>query len=136
MIGDVQFVVMVRDPRASAFSTLRRGFDQDLRKLAVLCSEQLSLLSAQAQTIPEHRLKVVSYSRLCLRPAETLAPFLTSFELDRDEVQQAIAHELPSPLVDDRYQRSLSADQVTWLDEFFDNRRCKQWEFLKVAAGE
>jgi hypothetical protein len=38
MVGNVQFVVMYRDPRASSYSTLRRGFDKDLRGLAVLCS--------------------------------------------------------------------------------------------------
>jgi hypothetical protein len=67
MVGNVQFVVMYRDPRASSYSTLRRGFDKDLRGLAVLCSEQLTLLAAQTRTIPENRLKVVSYSKLALR---------------------------------------------------------------------
>ena len=136
VIGDVQFTVMFRDPRASTFSTLRRGFDRDLRRLAVLCSEQLTMLSAQAETLPEDRLNVVSYSRLCLRPAETLAPLVTCLGLDSNEVHAAIAQELPGPLVDDRYERVLSPDQVTWLDEFFDNRRSRQWEFLKIASGD
>ena len=61
-------------------------------------------------------------------------PLLASCELNRDEVHHAIAQELPTPLVDDRYKRGLSADQISWLDEFFDDHRCKQWEFLKIAA--
>ena len=134
LTGKPLFVVMFRDPRASAFSTLRRGFDQDLRRLAVLCSEQSTLLSAQAQTIPADQLKVVSYSRLCLRPVETIAPLLTSFELAGDAVHQAIVDELPTPLVDDRFKCVLSEDQVTWLSEFFDDRRCRQWGFLKIAS--
>jgi hypothetical protein len=136
VIGDVEFAVMFRDPRASTFSTLRRGFDQDLRRLAVLCSEQLTLLSAQAQTIPKARLKVISYSKLCLQPAATLAPLIVGFGLDRDAMHKATAQELPAPLIDDRYRRTLSSDQISYLDEFFDARRCTQWEFLKNAAGE
>ena len=136
MVGNVQFVVMYRDPRASSYSTLRRGFDKDLRGLAVLCSEQLTLLAAQTRTIPENRLKVVSYSKLCLAPADTIAPLLRRCDLDHEEVQRAIEREFPKPKVDDRYRRALGADQVAWLDEFFDERRCRHWAFLKAAAGE
>jgi len=136
MVGNVQFVVMYRDPRASSYSTLRRGFDKDLRGLAVLCSEQLTLLAAQTRTIPENRLKVVSYSKLCLAPADTVAPLLRRCDLDHEEVQRAVEREFPKPKVDDRYQRALGADQVAWLDEFFDERRCRHWAFLKAAAGE
>jgi hypothetical protein len=134
MVGNVQFVVMYRDPRASSYSTLRRGFDKDLRGLAVLCSEQLTLLAAQTPTIPENRLKVVSYSKLCLAPADTVAPLLRRCDLDHEEVQRAVEREFPKPKVDD--QRALGADQVAWLDEFFDERRCRHWAFLKAAAGE
>jgi len=136
MVGNVQFVVMYRDPRASSYSTLRRGFDKDLRGLAVLCSEQLTLLAAQSRTVPENRLKVVSYSKLCLAPADTVAPLLRRCDLDHEEVQRAVEREFPKPKVDDRYRRALGADQVAWLDEFFDERRCRHWAFLKAAAGE
>jgi hypothetical protein len=57
-------------------------------------------------------------------------------DLDHEEVQRAIERELPKPKVDDRYRRALGADQVAWLDEFFDERRCRRWAFLKAAAGE
>lgn len=136
IIGNVQFTVMYRDPRAASYSTLRRGFDNDLRRLAVLCSEHLTLLSAQAQTIPESRLKVVSYSELCLRPAETTAPLIASFELDRDAVYQGIERELPKPVVDERYRRELGSEQVAWLDEFFDKRRQQQWSFLSSTKDQ
>jgi hypothetical protein len=49
---------------------------------------------------------------------------------------QAIKREFLSPMVDDRFRRELSADQIAWLDEFFDARRSRQWQFLKGAAGE
>lgn len=136
MVRNAHFIVMYRDPRAATNSTLRRGFGQELRRLAVSCSEHLTLLSAQAQTIPESRLRVVSYSSLCLRPVETIAPLLASYKLDHKAVYQAIERELPKPLVDDRYRRELDADEVAWLNEFFDKRRRKQWDFLKTAAGE
>ena len=60
---------------------------------------------------------------------------LSSFALSREEVHKAIERELPKPIVDDRYRRALSSG-VVWLDEFFDERPRKQWDFLKSAAGE
>lgn len=136
MVGNVQFTVMYRDPRAAASSALRRGFDTDLRRLAIVCSEQLTSLSAQAQTLPECRLKVISYNKLCLHPVETVAPLLASYGLDREAVLRAIEHEFPELIVNDGYRSTLGADQVAWLDEFFDKRRRKQWDFLRTAAGE
>jgi Sulfotransferase family len=137
MVGNVQFVVMHRDPRASSYSTLRRGFDKDLRGLAVLCSEQLTLLAAQSQTVPENRLKVVSYSKLCLAPADTVAPLLRRCDLDHEAVQRAIEREFPKPKVDDLYRRALlGADQVARLEEFLDERRRRHRAFLKAAVGE
>ena len=45
LVDTAHFVVIYRDPRASTYSALRRGFDQDLRQLANICSEQLTLCS-------------------------------------------------------------------------------------------
>jgi hypothetical protein len=136
LIGQPLFVIMYRNPCAAVYSTLRRGFDTDLRRLAVLCSEQLTNISAQAQTIDESRLKVVSYKDLCMRPSETIEPLLGTCALDREQVLSAVARELPTPSVDDRYRRELGTNEVTCLEQFFDKRRRKQWNYLKERSGE
>lgn len=134
--GDVNFIIIYRDPRASTYSALRRGFDQDLRRLALMCSEQLTSLSAQARTLPEDRLHVLSYRRLCSHPSETIERLLVALDLDGEGIRQAAARELPEPMIDDRFRRELPADDVAWLDGFFDERRCRQWDFLRSSAEE
>jgi hypothetical protein len=134
LVDTAHFVVIYRDPRASTYSALRRGFDQDLRQLANICSEQLALLSIQARSSPGVR--VVAYSEFCSRPETTVDPLIQAFGLDQGEVYYAIKQELPDSLLIDRYRRELSPDQLKWLDEFFDDRRREQWAFLRDKSGE
>lgn len=136
MVGDVHFVLIYRDPRASTYSALHRGFGDDLRRLAVVCSEQLTLLAAQARTLPPERLHLVSYRRLCTQPWATVERLLGSLAMDGESIRQAVALEMVEPTNDDRYRRELPAEGVAWLDRFFDERRCRQWALLAAAEAE
>src|SRR5208337_651581 len=46
---DCKIVLIYRDPRAATYSAFRRKFDSDLRRLAVVCNEQLTWLAGQAR---------------------------------------------------------------------------------------
>lgn len=132
---DVQTIVIYRDPRAAAYSAFRRGFDTDIRRIAVVCSEQLTWIAAQVAAIGRERFKLVSYSELCVEPLRALTPLAALSETPTAEMEAAIAKEGGVKVgLDDRWSRELGADEAGWLAEFFDERRLRQWAILKGEA--
>jgi Sulfotransferase family len=127
---EVELVMIYRDPRASTYSAFRRGFDTDVRRLAVVCSEQLTWLAAQVTAIGAERFSIVSFGDLCRDPLATLKPVAERCGVPFADVQRVVEAEGTVSDADDRWARELEPDEAKWLDEFFDARRRRQWAVL------
>lgn len=131
---EAHLIVIYRDPRASSYSNLRRGFDTDLRRLAVACSEQLTWIAGQVAAIGRERVAVVSYTQLCTDPLGVLEPLADELALPFAEIEKAVAAEKMHTTTDERWARELPPEDVAWLNEFFDARRLRQWAILTGEA--
>jgi hypothetical protein len=127
---DARTIVIYRDPRAAAYSAFRRGFDTDIRRIAVVCSEQLTWIAAQVSAIGRERFTIVSYSELCVEPLKALAPLAALTDTTAGEIEAAVAREGVKAGLDDRWSRELPPEEMAWLNEFFDARRLRQWAVL------
>lgn len=128
-------IVIYRDPRASSYSNLRRGFDTDLRRLAVACSEQLTWIAGQVRAIGRENVAVVSYTELCRDPVGVLTPLAARCALPWAEIEAAMGREKVLSSTDERWARELPAEDVAWLNGFFDVGRLRQWDVLTEAQG-
>lgn len=129
-----KIVAIYRDPCAATYSSFRRGFDTDLRRLAVTCAEQLTWLSAQIAAIGASRCRVVSYRELCENHAQVLIPLAQFCGLPADELIAAAQAERVSADGDRRYREKLDHAETAWLESYFDTRR-SQWAVLGGMNG-
>ena len=130
----LHIVVVYRDPRAATYSAYRRGFDSDLRRLAVMCSDQLSRLACQVRALDPAQVRVVSYRALCESPEPTLEGLCAFCRIPFAPVRDAAEHEQMHGDTDERYARELPPDDAAWLVAFFDARHRRQWEDV-LAPG-
>jgi hypothetical protein len=133
ILPNARVVLIYRDPCATTFSALRRGFDTDLRRIAVSCGEQLTYLAAQAAAAGADRVRVVSYERLCREPARVVKSIGEFCGLTMAAIATAVSAEAMHQRTDERYANELAAEQVTWLRRFFDGRRRAQWRLLEAS---
>ena len=134
LMDDVRIVISYRDPRAAAYSALRR-FGGDLRQVAVATADNLTSLAAQAQAIGSERVHVLSYRSLCDRPEVALGPLAQFCGLPLEALREAgRAVSLEPPADDQRYRAELDGEEARWLDGFFDQRRRGQWRAFETAA--
>ena len=133
LIADTRIVVIYRDPCASSYSALRRGFDTDLRRLALRCAQQLTWLAGQLQAIGPGVARVVNYAGLCKSPEGILARLAAFCDLPATALQAAAVNERMAGDTDQLYATELPAAQRDWLEAFFDGRRRRQWETLRAS---
>lgn len=131
LLPGTRIVVIYREPCAATFSAFRRGFDSDLRRLAVTCSEQLTWLAGQVRAVGPHWVQIVSYRKLCEDPLAALAPLAEFCDISFEPIRGAALGEGMSVAADLRYTRELSRPDIDWLERFFDVRRRKQWNILE-----
>jgi hypothetical protein len=127
---DSRVIAIYRDPRAASYSALSRGFDTDIRRLAVVCAEQLTLLAAEIRTLPPERVRVVNYSALLSQPEAVLDGLYAFCGIPADNLRAIVAREGIKAGTDMRFASKLLPAEATWLDAFFDARRLKQWDNL------
>lgn len=133
LLPRAKFIAIYRQPPAACYSALRRQFDNDLRRLAVACSWQLTWLAAQLRQLPPTQTRVVSYEALCESPEATLAPLADFCGIPAPSLRPAIEAERIDPSLNARYQRELDPRTLGWLKRFFDVRRRRQWSLLEPA---
>ncbi len=133
LMPGVKVLVMVRDPRASTFSALRRGFVENLRHGAIVCEEQLLLLSARIQSLDEGVVCLVAYEEFCRNPSTTLERVSSFVGLDTLEVGAALEGMDVRPAQNELWQTELDATGQMFLTDYFDNRRMAQLEVLRSA---
>ena len=124
-------VVICRDPPAATYSALRRGFDTNLRRLAVVCAEQLTRLAAQVAALPQERMMVVSYEIMCAEPASVLGPLLDFCEISPEETNVTAERAGLNSRANSRYGEELG-EEAAWLGSFFDSHRRRQWSVLEA----
>jgi hypothetical protein len=127
---DVRILVIYRDPRAATFSAFRGKFDSDLRRLAIVCSEQLTSLAAQVRAIGPRQVRIISYRQLCEDAPRVLRPVADFCAIPFDQVNTAVQAEPMDAATDTRWARELGAKDTAWLDRFFNDRRRRQWDIL------
>ena len=123
-------VAIYRDPRASTVSSLRRKFAEHLRQCAVITEEQLTYLSSQLSTLPSSSYQILRYENVCSRTdlrMERLALFLRK---PATELMAAAQAEKVQPGRIDSWKEELDSADISFLDRFFDARRCQQWPLL------
>lgn len=127
---DPKILVAYREPKASTYSSLRRGFSSNLRQSAVICEEQLTYLNAQIQSLDKRSCMVLNYETFCARPMECIEDVAGFCQLDQDELRRATLAENVTPLQIDRWRKSLPPSDVSYLDSFFSEARRSQWPLL------
>jgi len=130
---EVKILVVYRDPRAATYSAFRRKFDSDLRRLAVVCSEQLTWLAGQVRAIGPERIRVISYAQLCIDPGAVLEPLADFCGIPYDQVTAAVRGEKMEVNADSRWKDELSGQDANWLNRFFNCGRLRQWEVLEAS---
>jgi hypothetical protein len=130
-----RIVVTYREPCATVYSAYRRGFDNDLRRLAVMCAEQLTWLSAQVRAIGPDLIRIVSYRSLCEAPDVTLKQLAAFCDIPFDPVIDAARREGMASDTDLRYGRELPQADVDWLERYFDARRRRQWHAVSPETA-
>jgi len=63
LFKEVKIIVMIRDPKQSSYSALRRGFSSDIKKCAIVCHINLTLLIATIQSL--ENVLVINYNAFC-----------------------------------------------------------------------
>ena len=135
LFPDCRIVLIYRDPRAATCSALRRKFDTDIRRLAVVCNEQLTWLAGQVRAIGLERIRVISYTRLCANPEAALERIAYFCSIPFDQVIDAIRREDLRTNSDTRWMRELNPEDSSWLNQFFDHRRLRQWQILEASSN-
>lgn len=130
MFDDHRIVVIYRDARASTASSHRRKFADNLRACAVITEEQLTCLAAQLATLPEESYATFQYEDFCRDPDDYVGRIATFLGMDVDPLLDAVRKERVSSDRVDAWRTRLTEDEVAFLDDYFDERRCSQWARL------
>ena len=134
LFDDVRLVVIYRDPRASTASSLRRGFGPHLRACAVVIEEQLTYIAAQLATLDPARYIITAYEELCANPVPIVRQLARFCGLDEEAMVRRAHTENVEVGRNDRWGSELSADEIAFLDRFFDARRRRQWSLLTTSS--
>jgi hypothetical protein len=134
LFADARIVVLYREPCAAVYSTFRRGFDSDLRRLAVSCADHLTRLASQVRAIDPARVRIISYEALCEEPEATLEPLTAFCGIPFEPVLEAVCREQMTIGGDRRFASDLPQPDAAWLERFFDARRRRAWDVLEKDA--
>jgi hypothetical protein len=130
MFPDTRSVIIFRDPCAATYSGFRRGFDSDLRRLAVIYCEQLTWLAGQVHAIGFDCLRVVSYHELWKNPLAVLESLAEFCNIPFEPVRKAVLDRKIEEDPDIRFLRDLAPSDIEYLQKYFNDQRQKQWDIL------
>jgi len=133
ILPDTRVLVMVRDPRASAYSAFRRHFVDNIRHAALVCEEQLLFLNARLSMLPAHRYKVVQYEQFCEQPSETFEAILKFFGLDSLDFEKLLAEQNISRIQNGLWREALRDKDRNFLAGYFDCSRLPEFSHLQLT---
>ncbi len=131
LFDEPRVIVIYRDPLASTYSSLRRGFAENLRQMAVICEERLTYLAAQAATLASEQYRLIQYEDFCANPGQYAAGLAEFCGFPEETVRQAIAAAEVRPDRIDHWRAECSPEEVRFLTGFFSPRRMAQWANLQ-----
>jgi|GEM_PF-2400705 len=132
MYPEMKLLVMLRDPRASTFSSYRRDFADTLKQLAIICEEQLTYISAQLGAIEPSRYLIINYETFCQRPVEKILEVAYFLGLDKEALLAEIEREQISATQNQKWRQRLAPEDARFLEEFFTPSRLKQFHRLAI----
>ncbi|MFP4370091.1 MAG: sulfotransferase [Candidatus Kapaibacterium sp.] len=124
---NLKIIVMLRDPRASTYSSYRRNFGDNLRHCAKIANFELVNLKTQLSVLNSNDYIVCNYERLCSNP---------EFELEKINIFLSLPKENMLKVEDikksqlDLWKKELNQDDIKYLDNYFSIDRMKQFEEL------
>lgn len=121
--GDPRLVIVTRDPRASAGSTLRRDHHDGLRRAAVVCEQRWTQLAAQAEDFGPGRCLHIRYEQFCRDPHAHAAALAEHCRLHEHEIHDAIDAERVSADRLDAWRERLSDAEIASLEAHLDGAR-------------
>jgi hypothetical protein len=130
MFPDTHIIIISRDPCAATYSGFRRGFDSDLRRLAVIYCEQLTWLAGQVHAIGPDYIKIISYHQLWENPLAVLEPLAKFCGIPFEPVRKAALSRKMESDPDIQFLRDLPPSDLKSLRKYFNDRRQKQWDIL------
>jgi hypothetical protein len=141
----LKVVATFRDPRESAYSNFRRNWPHvrvaagtpsrgrgplkpDVVASARSTDQHLTLLSAQLSSLPMQDVLVVHYEALIFAPERTVGRLAQFLRLSSEEEATVVSSLRERARKDhDKFRQRLNAEQVAFLDGFFDDQRTSKW---------
>lgn len=128
-----RILIMVRDPKQSSYSALRRGFMGDIKQCAVTCHINLALLSAEIDAIKNGY--VVSYNDFCKRPIQLGAEIADFLDLELHDFTKRVKSEGLITENLDRYKSELKHSELEYLEDYFDEERINSYKIFRRTNG-
>lgn len=134
LFPDTRILVIYRDPRAATYSSFRRGFALNLHNMAVICEENLTLLSAQLQALEPGMYKAFRYETW-MRHARTVTRDIAAFAgLPEQLLVDAAERSNLDIGKNDQWRNELSEEDAAFLDTYFSDERVRRWDFLEKVS--
>lgn len=121
--GSHRVVLVTRDPRASAGSTLRRDHHAGLRRASVVCEQRWTLLAQQASASTPGTCIHLAYEQFCRDPYSHADRLAAHCDYDPSDLRDAIAAEGVSSDRLDAWKTRLAPGDIASLEAFFDATR-------------
>ena len=130
LFKDAKVLVLIRDPKASTYSALRRNFVSDIRKSSIICDEHLTNLSAQLRAYHSKRVIILDYSDFCAAPCYFADNIAAHLDINNLELRKAIEDESISPDKNHQWKKKLSNAEKSYLNSYFSEHRNGKYSFL------
>lgn len=121
-------IVMVRDPKQSSYSALRRGFLKDIKECGIVCHINLSVLASGIRS--DNDVMLIDYHEFCSNP-EVITKRLANFlDVDEEPLQLQVEKEKLTTQNLDKYKKHLSSKELDFLNEFFSKERVRGYGII------
>jgi len=125
LFKDPSVIVMLRDPKQSSYSALRRGFLSNIKQCAIVCHINLTLLMSVIKCL--ERILVINYNDFCEDHNRFIQQISEVLEIKSDILIESIHKEKLNTSNHKRYLKELDSKSIEFLDNYFDSRRVKTY---------
>jgi len=130
IFGDtVKIILMVRDPKESSYSALRRGFLPNIRTSSLVCNKSLLHIISQYQVLKQNlNILVINYKELCTQQQKIQKSISEFTGININEITKAFNKIQLSYNNHDKWKSNLNATDKTYLEKYFNEERMKQYK--------
>lgn len=130
VFNNLKIIVLYREPEASTYSSLRRGFVDNISYSAKICEEQLVLLTTKLQLIDKNKYIIINYENFCHNIDSYLKKIAIFCNLDLVELLDVSKKININSENIFRWKDDLKIKDIDFLNKYFTERRKKQFDFL------